>query len=133
MKYQPKLFDNGTKVRTGEVRLSYAHLFEAHAAQPDQKAAFSVSLLIPEGETATINNIEQAIENAKQVGKEKKGWKDAVFNSPKFHTPLRNGDAERPDDEAYAGMLFLNAKSYTTAPTVLDSKKNKIENGVICF
>ena len=127
MKCEPKLFENGIKVRTGEVRLSYAHLFQAHAAQPDQKEAYSAALLIPKSDTKTISLINQAIENAKQVGREKKGWKDPVFKSPKFHNPLRDGE-EKEEDEVYQNMMFVNAKSYNNQPTVLDSQKNKIED-----
>lgn len=34
-------------------------------------------------------------------------------------TPLRDGDIERPDDEAYADAWFINANS-TTAPGIVD-------------
>ncbi len=126
MKYEPKLFENGTKVRTGEVRLSYAHLFEPHAAKPDQRAAYGTVLLIPKMDTATIQVIQRAVENAKALGKAKKGWKDVVFASPKFHLPLRDGDVERPEDEAYSGMFFINTKSYTDRPLVMDSQKTRV-------
>lgn len=35
-------------------------------------------------------------------------------------TPLRDGDEERPDDEAYAGSYFINANS-ATKPGVVDA------------
>lgn len=122
----PKLFENGTKVRTDECRLSFAHLFTPHAVKEDQRASYNTALLIPKTDTATITLVEQAIENAKQTGIDKKGWKPSVFSHPKFHNPLRDGDDERPDDEAYGGMAYVNAKSYTTQPVIMDIKKNKI-------
>lgn len=72
MNNQPKLFESGVKVRTGEVRLSYAHLFEPHAAKQDQREAYSASLLIPKTDTSTIKIIRLAIENAKKRGVEDK-------------------------------------------------------------
>ena len=40
-------------------------------------------------------------------------------------TPLRDGDAERPDDEAYADSYFVNANS-GTAPGIVDADRNPI-------
>ena len=40
-------------------------------------------------------------------------------------TPLRDGDTERPDDEAYANAYFINANA-TTAPGIVDADRNPI-------
>jgi hypothetical protein len=42
-------------------------------------------------------------------------------------TPLRDGDTERPDDEAYADCYFVNANS-GTAPGIVDADRNEILN-----
>ena len=39
--------------------------------------------------------------------------------------PLRDGDTERPDDEAYANSYFINANS-ATAPGIVDANCNPI-------
>ena len=39
--------------------------------------------------------------------------------------PLRDGDAERPDDPAYAGCYFINANS-PTAPGIVDANRQPI-------
>ena len=39
--------------------------------------------------------------------------------------PLRDGDAERPDDPAYANAYFINANA-TTAPGIVDTDRNPI-------
>ena len=39
--------------------------------------------------------------------------------------PLRDGDIDRPDDEAYAGCYFFNANS-RQAPQVVDAKVQPI-------
>ena len=40
-------------------------------------------------------------------------------------TPLRDGDTERPDDEAYANAYFINANA-TTAPGIVDADRNPV-------
>jgi hypothetical protein len=40
-------------------------------------------------------------------------------------TPLRDGDTERPDDEAYANSFFINANS-ATAPGIVDRDREFI-------
>lgn len=97
-----------TKVVTGEVRFSYANVFEPKSINgSDEK--YSVSLLIDKRDTKTIEAIERAIEAAKQAGVAKFGGKIP----PVLKLPLRDGDAERPDDESYAGKMFVNANCKT--------------------
>ena len=57
-----------TRVVTGTVRLSYAHLFEPYSATEGQEKKYSVSLLIPKYDTATIKIVKDAIEKAIQAG-----------------------------------------------------------------
>ncbi|HCU9050559.1 TPA: DUF2815 family protein, partial [Staphylococcus aureus] len=45
---------NKTKVITGKVRASYAHIFEPHSMQEGQEAKYSISLIIPKSDTSTI-------------------------------------------------------------------------------
>ena len=42
-------------------------------------------------------------------------------------TPLRDGDLERPDDEAYANAFFLNATS-NRAPQIVDLDRREIDD-----
>lgn len=97
-----------TKVVTGEVRFSYVNVFEPKSINgSDEK--YSVSLLIDKRDTKTIEAIERAIEAAKQAGVAKFGGKIP----PVLKLPLRDGDTERPDDESYAGKMFVNANCKT--------------------
>tara|TARA_R110000851_G_scaffold141057_1_gene278638 strand:+ start:13545 stop:14078 length:534 start_codon:yes stop_codon:yes gene_type:complete len=98
---------SSTKVITGKVRFSYAHVHEPKAIQEGQKEKYSVSILIPKSDKATIDKINKAVEAAKQEGKGK--WNGKIPAVLKL--PLRDGDEERPDDEAYEGCMFLNANS----------------------
>lgn len=106
---------NPTRVVTGEVRLSYANLFEAKSIQ-GSKPKYSVSLIIPKSDKATLARIEAAIDAAIEAGIAKFGGKRP--NKAALKLPLRDGDTER-DDEAYANSMFVNANS-TTPPQVVD-------------
>lgn len=112
-----------TKVVTGEVRLSYAHLFEPHAVEEGQQAKYSTAILIPKSDKKTIARIEKAIEAAIQAGRSKLEKNGKIPANLK--KPLRDGDEERPDQEEYAGHYFLNASSLTR-PGVVDKHLNKI-------
>lgn len=103
-----------TKVITGKVRLSYAHLFEPYGMD-GQEPKFSTAILIPKSDTETLKAIKEAVELAKKNGASKFGGKIPA----NLKTPLRDGDEERPDDEVYAGCYFLNASS-KNRPGVVD-------------
>jgi hypothetical protein len=105
---------SGTKVTTGKARLSYANLFVPKSIEGNE-AKYSVSVIIPKTDTETLKAIKEAVEEAKDAGKAKFGGKIP----PNLKTPLRDGDAERPDDEAYANSYFLNASS-KNKPGVVD-------------
>lgn len=96
--------NNATKVVTGEVRFSFLNVFEPKSINGSEEK-YSVSLLIPKTDTKTINAINRAVEAAKQAGIGKFGGKIPAV----MKLPLRDGDAERPDDEIYAGYYFVNA------------------------
>lgn len=126
---------NPTKVITGEVRLSYANLWEPKSINGGAPK-YSVSIIIPKSDTRTIAKIKAAIEAAYREGETKlKGNGKTVPALSALKTPLRDGDTERPDDEAYAGSYFLNANS-GTAPGIVDSaceaifERSQIYSGV---
>lgn len=106
---------NPTRIVTGEVRLSYAHVWEPNAIQGG-KPKYSVSLIIPKSDTETIAAIEKAVDAAIDAGIGKFGGKRP--NKMALKLPLRDGDIER-DDEAYADSMFVNANSLT-APQIVD-------------
>ena len=99
--------NQATKVITGKVRLSYCHIFEPQ--QDDQgNDKYSTAILIPKSDKETLRKIKAAIDAAVELGKNSKWGGKVPANLKK---PLRDGDEERPDDEAYAGHYFLNATS----------------------
>ena len=112
---------NPAKVVTGVCRFSYANLWEAKAMDENSKPKYSVSLIIPKSDTKTIEKIRAAIQAAYEEGQGKlKGNSKSVPALTSLKTPLRDGDLERPDDEAYANSYFVNANSIT-APGIVDA------------
>ena len=66
------------KVVTGKVRLSYAHIWEPVSINgSDEK--YSVSLIIPKSDKKTVQEIQKAVEEAKQDGKAKFGGKQLFY------------------------------------------------------
>ena len=116
---------NPTKVVTGECRFSYANLWEPKAMDENSKEKYSVSLIIPKSDTKTIQKIKAAIQAAYEEGSSKLGNGKVVPPLTSLKTPLRDGDLERPDDEAYANSYFLNANSII-APGIVDADRQAI-------
>ncbi len=116
---------NPTKVVTGECRFSYANLWEPKAMDENSKPKYSVSLIIPKSDTKTIEKIKAAIQAAYDEGKGKLGNGKVVPPLTSLKTPLRDGDLERPDDEAYANSYFINANSIL-APGIVDADRQAI-------
>lgn len=106
-------------------RWSYANVWDPKSINGGAPK-YSVSLIIPKSDTKTIAKIEAAIQAAYEEGESKlKGSGRSVPALSVLKTPLRDGDAERPDDEAYKNSYFVNANS-STAPGIVDADKNPI-------
>ena len=101
-------------------RFSYLHCWEPDSVNGGDPK-YSVSAIIPKSDTKTVNAIKAAIEQAKKDSVSKWGGKVPA----NLKLPLRDGDIDRPDDEAYAGCYFFNANS-RQAPQVVDSKVQPI-------
>lgn len=119
--------NSNTQVITNKVRLSYANIWEPKSIK-DSEPKYSCSLLIPKSDTETVNCIKQAIQNAYENGKNVLAGSGKTAPALKLiKTPLRDGDEERPDDETYKGMYFINATS-KNKPGIVDRSMEKIED-----
>ena len=118
---------NPTKVITGvQTRWSYANVWNPKAMAEGAKPKYSVSLIIPKSDTVTIQKIKTAIKAAYEEGQSKlKGNGKSVPPLAAIKTPLRDGDVERPDDEAYQNAYFVNANS-PNAPGIVDADRQPI-------
>ena len=110
-----------TTVITGKVRFSYVNIFKSRAFQSGQDAKYSVCLLIPKDDKATVKKIRAAIEEAIQEGIASK-WGGKKPGNLKL--PLRDGDDERADEAPeYEGMFFLNANSFLRSRPLICRRK----------
>ena len=116
---------NPAKVITGVCRLSYANIWQAKSINGGAPK-YSASVLIPKGDAKTVAKVKAAIQAAYEEGEGKlKGNGKTAPSLSSLKTPLRDGDTERPDDDAYAGHWFINANS-NTAPGVVDANREPI-------
>lgn len=119
-----------TKVVTGKVRFSFCNLFEPRAFVEGQDPKYSVMLLIPKTDVATMNRIKAAIDAAAQKGLQTKfnGKMPAVVK-----TTLKDADKDTNQD----GEVFKDIWPYTeghyiitvsskTAPQIVDAQLNPI-------
>ena len=112
--------ENATKVVTGKVRFSYANVHEAKSIKGSDPK-YSVSLIIPKSDKKTLADIKAAIEQAKKDGVSMFGGKVPA----NLKLPLRDGDLERPEDEAYKDSYFINANS-KDKPGIVDKSVKPI-------
>jgi hypothetical protein len=113
-----------TKAVIGLVRFSYANIWEPSAPKGSDKKTYNVSILIDKKDKKTLSAVDKCIKAAIDQGKvSKPGWKGKI--PAKLDLPLHDGDIERPDNEEYAGMMYLTPKS-STKPGVVDKDRNPI-------
>lgn len=111
-----------TKVVTGKhTIMSYLNVNEPKTPLGGGTPKYSVSLIIPKSDKGTIEKIRAAIKAAYDEGQSKlKGNSKFVPALKDLKIPLRDGDKERPGDDAYKNAYFVNANS-TTKPGVVDA------------
>ncbi len=120
---------NQTNVTTGQVRLSYVHLFQPYAHNPGQEPKYEVTLLIPKSDVATKQRIDSAIQAAIQAGISSK-WNGV--RPPQLSIPIHDGDGGRPSDgmpfgDECKGHWVMRASS-KQQQAVVDANLNPIIN-----
>ncbi len=113
---------SATKVITGKCRLCYEHVWEPTSMDDDSPAKYSACVVIPKSDKETLAKIDAAQKAAVAEGVKSK-WQGK--KPAKLKLPLRDGDEERPDDEAFRGTYFLNANA-NRQPGVVDLHLNPI-------
>ena len=110
------------RITVENVRYAFMHVFQPRAFE-DGPAKYSVTLMIPKKDKATINKINAAVKAAIEDGIEERfrGKKPASLR-----LPLRDGDEERAEDyPEFAGMYFMTANA-NSKPILLDRAKEEI-------
>lgn len=115
-----------TKVVTGKVRFSFCHIFEPQAPQGGGDAKYSVTLLIPKNDTATLEKIKAAMVEARENFCKKNGA--SALPAKPNHT-LHDGDGLRDSGEAYGpeckGCYVITVSS-KQKPVIVDNFRNEI-------
>lgn len=123
--------ENICNVTTGEVRMSYAHLFKPYAAMPNQEEKYSVTVLVPKADVDTMGRIQAAIDAAKQRGVSEK-WNGQC--PPIVQSPVYDGDGVRPSDgmpfgpECKGHWVFTASAKQDYPPEIVDRGSNPIIN-----
>lgn len=108
----------GTK--ENPVRFSYANVHQPVSVNGSD-LKYSLSIIIPKSDKQTIKKVKEAIQKAVDENKDKFGGK--VPSNLK--TPLRDGDVDREEDEAYEDAYFVNANS-KVKPGIVDADVNPV-------
>ena len=115
-----------SKVVTGKVRFSYCYLFTPQEALGGGDPKYSVTLLIPKNDTATLQKIKKAINDATEAFRQKNGAA-SLPASPR--NPLRDGDGPKDNGDPHGpeckGCYVLKVRS-KQKPVVVDAFGNQI-------
>ena len=115
-----------TKVVTGKVRFSYVSVFEPKAPNGGGEAKYSVTLLIPKSDTATLEKIKAAMAEARENFCKRNGA-SALPVKPN-HT-LHDGDGTRDSGDPYGpeckGCYVITVGS-KNKPVIVDNFRNEI-------
>ena len=115
-----------TKVVTGKVRFSFCNIFEARASQDGGDAKYSVTLLIPKSDTATVAKIKAAMAEARDAFCQKNGA--SALPAKPNHT-LHDGDGLKDSGEPYGPECkgcYVIAVSSKQKPVIVDAFRNEI-------
>ena len=115
-----------TKIVTGKCRFSYVNVFEPREDQNGGDPKYSLTLLIPKSDTATLGKIKDAIAEAREVFCKKNGA-SALPVKPN-HT-LHDGDSVRDSGDPYGpeckGCYVITVSS-KQKPVIVDAFRNPI-------
>ena len=120
---------NPTHVVTGKVRFSYEHImkpYKGENADPNDAPKYSVTVLVPKSDVATMQRINAGIAAAKKRGLETKKYKDGT-PLDKLPTPIYDGDGYRADgytpfgEECKGCWVFTASSSQDRKPGVVDA------------
>ena len=118
-----------TKITTGKCRLSFVNVWEPKAPQGGGEPKYSVTLLIPKSDTATMGKIKDAMAEARETFCRRNG---ANALPAKPNTTLHDGDGTRDSGDPYGPECkgcYVITVSNKQKPLLLDAFKNEITNG----
>lgn len=117
-----------TKVVTGKVRFSFCHIFEPDTSMDGEEPKYSLTLLVPKSDTATVEKIKQAIKEAREDFCQRNGA-NSLPEKPK--TNVNDGDGTNASGDPFgpecAGCYVIRVKS-KQKPVIVDAFRNEITN-----
>ena len=135
---------SNVEIRTGRVRLSFPHIFKAQAKKDNKGNTvtddtgnpvlqYSMALIIPKSETATVAAIQEIIKAAALdfFGQGKvppgfaDGFRDGDTDKSTLLDPLDPSKGRKPE---LVGSWFLNATT-RMKPTIIGNEKDAFTNG----
>lgn len=114
---------------TNEARLSYCTLCKPAARNAGEVEKYSVTVLVPKTDTATMSRIRAAVDAAKKRGA------DTCWNGqipPVCPDPVHDGDGQRPSDgmpygdECKGHWVFTSSCDASHKPEIVDANRNPI-------
>ena len=115
-----------TKVVTGKVRFSFCHIFEPQEPQGGGDPKYSVTLLIPKADKATLGKIKQAMDEAREKFCERNG---ANALPQKYNHTLHDGDGVRDSGDPYGPECkdcYVITVSSKQKPVIVDNMLNPV-------
>lgn len=124
----------GIRVKTGEVRFSYPHLFEKYRFSEKDDPKYMLTLIIDKQDTKTLGALEQAYKDAVVEGQDVFGKSFSVKGCPFIRAKGSawgllvdcDEDESKAEDPNYKGKYLLPLKS-SQAPGVLAKETGKTE------
>ena len=114
-----------TKVVTGKVRFSFCNIWEPRA-QNGGDPKYSVTLLIPKSDKATLAKIEAAMKEAADIFRQKNG--SSSLPAKPNHT-LHDGDGVRDSGDPFGpeckGCMVITVSS-KQKPVIVDRDRNEV-------
>lgn len=116
-----------TKVTTGKVRLSYAHLFAPYSNREDIDPKYSTAILVSKKDKATVAALKKAEKNAIEDGISRNLFTAKDVKLGKIKSIIHDGDTDQDleDNPEYEGCLYLTVSS-RTKPGIVDRNLDPI-------
>ena len=108
------------KIQINKVRLSFPNLFTPEAFEDGGSKRYGCALLVDKEDTANMEKIEAAIDEA-GAAKFGEKWEDLKFRKSVKMNGWRDGETK--DYDGYAGCMYVSANSAESKgpPTVVNS------------
>ena len=93
-------------ILTPKFRMSYCHLVEPWASEPDETPRYSTQCIVPKSDPWVKKTHKLIVDIATEVFGDNAA---KLLRTGRLKDPFRDGDDEHPDDETYEGSIFFSA------------------------